>query len=116
MAAIEHALRRHDGRGAGSNPKIKEKVEPLVAKLNALNDEAVDAINAAVSATGLSSDEQAELDKMLKAKADAERAVHDAFAKINRKKYPQMYRNEVSSSNAVPLSDGRTSTGSAAAG
>jgi len=78
-----------------------------MAELDARNREAVGAINAAVSPVGLSSDEQDELDKTLKAKADAERAVHDAFAKINRRKYPPMYRNEVSSSNAVPLSDGR---------
>ncbi len=87
-------------------PAIREKVEPLVAKLNARNDEALRAINAAVSATGLSSDRQAELDKTLKAKEDAERAVHDAFAAIDRKRFPQMYRNEVSSSNPAPLGDG----------
>ena len=46
------------------------------------------------------------MDAVLKTKAESERAVHDAFAKINHKKYPQMYHNEVSSSNAVPLSDG----------
>jgi outer membrane protein assembly factor BamB len=87
-------------------PEIKEKIEPLAARLTALNDEAVRAINAAVSPTGLTSDGQAELDKTLKARADAERAVHDAFAALNRKKYPQMYKNEVSSSNAAPLCDG----------
>jgi outer membrane protein assembly factor BamB len=87
-------------------PEIKEKIEPLIARLNALNDESVRAINAASPLTGLTPDRQVELDKMLKAKADAERAVHDAFAAINRKKYPQMYKNEVSSSNATPLSDG----------
>ena len=87
-------------------PAIQEKMEPLVASLNALNNEAVKAINAAVSPAGLSSDQQAELDKTLKAKADAERVVHDAFAAIDRKKYPQMYKNEVSSSNPAPLSDG----------
>ncbi len=90
-----------------ASPKIKEKIEPLVAELKARNEEAVEAINSAVSPTGLSSDEQVKLDKTLMAKAEAERAVHDAFAKIDRKKYPQMYRNEVSSSNAVPLCDGR---------
>jgi outer membrane protein assembly factor BamB len=88
-------------------PEIKDKIAPLAAKLDALNDEAVKAINAAVSAAGLSSDQQAELDKTLKVRADAERAVHDAFAVIDRKKYPQMYKNEVSSSNATPCSDGQ---------
>ena len=87
-------------------PQMHEQIEPLAARLNALNDEAVKAINAAVSPAGLSSPQQVELDKTLKAKTDAERAVHDAFAAINRKKYPQMYKNEVSSSNASPLSDG----------
>jgi len=90
-----------------ADPQIREKVEPLAAKLDALNDAAVAAINAAVSPAGLSTEQQAELDKTLKAKADAERAVHDAFAAVARKKYPQMYRNEVSSSNAVPVSDGK---------
>jgi len=87
-------------------PGMREKIAPLVARLNTLNDEAVRAINAAVSPTGLPSVERAELDKMLEAKADAERAVHDAFAAVSRKKFPQMYRNEVSASNATPLSDG----------
>jgi outer membrane protein assembly factor BamB len=84
--------------------ETREKIEPLVARLGALNDEAVRAINAAVSPNGCSPDEEAELDGTLK--ADAERAVHDAFAAVNKKKYPQMYKNEVSSSNATPLSDG----------
>jgi hypothetical protein len=88
-------------------PGIKEKIEPLIARLNAINDEAVQAINAAVSPAGLTSDQQAELDKTIKAKADAERAVHLAFRAIDRKKYPPMYENEVSASNATPLSDGQ---------
>jgi outer membrane protein assembly factor BamB len=88
-------------------PEINDKIAPLAAELDAQNRAAVAAINAAVSPAGLASEQQAELDKVLKAKADAERAVHDALARIDRRKYPQMYRNEVSSSNAVPLSDGR---------
>jgi outer membrane protein assembly factor BamB len=88
-------------------PGIKEKIEPLVTKLNALNDAAVQAINAAVSPVGLTSEQQAELDKTIKAKADAERAVHLAFRAVDRKKYPPMYENEVSASNATPLSDGQ---------
>jgi outer membrane protein assembly factor BamB len=87
-------------------PGMKEKIEPLVAKLDAINDEAVRAINAAVSPVGLSSDQQAALDMTLKAKAEAERAVHLAFRAVNRKLYPPMYENEVSASNATPLSDG----------
>jgi len=89
-----------------ASPAIQEKIGPLASRLDALNEEAVKAINAAVCPGGLSSDQQAEVDKKLKAKSDAERALHDAFAALDRKKYPQMYRNEVSSSNAVPLSDG----------
>ena len=88
-------------------PAIREKVEPLVAQLNALNDQTVKAINAAVSPSGLSSIQQAELDKTLKARNDAERAVHLAFRAIDRKKYPPMYENEVSASNATPVSDGQ---------
>jgi len=89
-----------------AHPQIQEQIGPLATKLNAVNDEAVKAINSAIFPSGLSSDQQAQLDKTLKAKADAERAIHDAFAAIDRKKYPQMYKNEVSSSNAAPLSDG----------
>jgi hypothetical protein len=88
-------------------PQVNEQIEPLMARLGALNDEAVKAINASISSVGLSSPQQAELDKTLKAKAVGERAVHDAFAAINRKKFPQMYKNEVSSSNPTPVSDGK---------
>ena len=88
-------------------PEVKEKVEPLAAKLEALNDAAVAAINAAVSPVGLSTNQQAELDKTIKAKSEAERAVHLAFRAIDRKKYPPMYENEVSASNATPLCDGQ---------
>jgi outer membrane protein assembly factor BamB len=55
---------------------------------------------------GLPASQEAELDKKLKAKIDAERAVHAAFASMNRKKYPAMYDNEVSGSNGTPCSDG----------
>ncbi len=89
-----------------ADPQVRDQAAPLAAKLAALNQQAVQAINAAVSAAGMSSDEQAKLDALLKAKADAERAVHDAFRAIDRKKYPPMYGNEVSSSNAAPLCDG----------
>jgi outer membrane protein assembly factor BamB len=88
-------------------PDIKAQIEPLAAQLNALSEEAVRAINAAVSPDGLSSDEQLKLDKTLKAKAETERALHNAFKAMDRKKYPPMYENEVSSSNPTPLSDGR---------
>ena len=87
-------------------PDIKEQIEPLATRLNDLNEEVVNAINAAVSSDGLSSDQQLKLDKTLKAKADAERALHNAFRSIDRKKYPPMYENEVSSSNTTPISDG----------
>jgi outer membrane protein assembly factor BamB len=95
-----------DAERAVLAPETREKIEPPAARLDALNIEAVRAINAAVALTGLLRDSQAKLDETLKAKADAERAVHDAFAAIGRKKYPPMYKNEVSSSNATPVSDG----------
>lgn len=88
-------------------PGMQEKIEPLIGRLNAINDEAVRAINAAVSPVGLSSEQQVALDTTLKAKAEAERAVHLAFRAVNRKKYPPMYENEVSASNSTPLSDGK---------
>lgn len=89
------------------NPDLKEKIEPLWAKLNGLNAEIVAAINGAVSPQGLSSNAEADLDRKLRGKTDAERALEDAFSTLDRKKYPPMYRNEVSSSNATPCSDGR---------
>ena len=85
---------------------IKEKVEPMLAKLNALNAEVVAAINAARFLEGLPANEAAQLDKQLKAKLDAERGVHLAFAAMNRKQYPAMHDNEVSASNGTPCSDG----------
>jgi outer membrane protein assembly factor BamB len=88
-------------------PNLKENIEPLWAKLGALNGEIMAAINGAVSPQGLPTNPEVELDRRLKSKIDAERALEDAFAALDRKKYPPMYRNEVSSSNATPCSDGR---------
>jgi outer membrane protein assembly factor BamB len=85
---------------------IKDKVEPLLEKLKTLNEEFVAAVNGAVSAQGLTSDQEAAFDKKIKEKSDTERAVHTAFAKLDRKKYPAMSDNEVSSSNGTPCSDG----------
>ena len=93
--------------GRAAPAEVREKVGPLAAKLDALSDAALRAINAAVSPTGLSSDEQAALDEKLKTRAEAERAVHNALAQIDRERYPKMYHNEVSPSNATPTSDGR---------
>jgi hypothetical protein len=66
----------------------------------------VKAINTATFLQGLPAKQEGELDKKLKAKIDAERAVHTAFSKMDRKKYPAMYENEVSASNGTPCSDG----------
>ncbi len=88
-------------------PEAREKLEPLAIRLNTLNEQAVSAINTSISPMGLSSVQQVELDKTLKAKADAERAIHLALRSIDRKKYPPMYENEVSASNATPLCDGK---------
>jgi len=88
-------------------PGLREKIEPLAASLAAANDAAVKAINEAVSPQGLSTEQQAAVDKVLKAKTEAERAVHLAFRAIDRKKYPPMYENEVSASNSTPVTDGQ---------
>ena len=87
-------------------PDLQEKIEPLVAKLNTLNDQLVAAINASITPDGLTSTQQAALDAKIKARSDAERAIHDAFEKIDKKKYCALYRNEVSPANATPASDG----------
>ncbi|HUR44407.1 MAG TPA: PQQ-binding-like beta-propeller repeat protein [Candidatus Saccharimonadales bacterium] len=86
--------------------EIKEQIAPLAASLGELNEQTVKAINAAVSPAGLSSQQQMDLDKILKAKADAEKALHNALRSIDRKKYPPMYENEVAASNSTPVSDG----------
>ncbi len=85
---------------------IKDQVEPLLATLQTQNAEVVKAINSATFLQGLPASEDVELDKKLKAKIEAEREVHSAFAKMDRKKYPAMYNNEVSASNGTPCSDG----------
>ncbi|MDB5341494.1 MAG: hypothetical protein JWN70_7113 [Planctomycetaceae bacterium] len=87
-------------------PEIREKLDPLVGSLKKLDEQVVIDINGAVSPIGLPSAAEADFEQTLKTRTDAERAIHDAFAAISRKKYPQMYKNEVSSSNATPLSDG----------
>ncbi len=85
---------------------IKDQVEPLIATLQKLSTELVTTLNAPSYLAGLPPAEEAELDKKLKAKIDAERAIHSAFSKMDRKKYPAMYDNEVSASNGTPCSDG----------
>jgi outer membrane protein assembly factor BamB len=87
-------------------PELKEKVEPLIAQLEKQNQEAISAINAAVSPEGLSSDRVGVLDKILKDRTETEKKIHKAFSDIDRKKFPAYNANEVSSSNATPCSDG----------
>ncbi len=87
-------------------PAVKEKIEPLLAKLEKQDQEVSAAINAAVSPQGLTSDREAELDQQLKDRRETEKQIHWAFEKIDRKKYPPYHGNEVSSSNATPCSDG----------
>jgi outer membrane protein assembly factor BamB len=96
-----------DGLPAEAKDAVKEKVEPLAARLTALNAEALAAINAAVSPEGLASKQSAELDQKLKAKEAAEKAIHDALEAIDKKKYSPMYINEVSAGNATACSDGQ---------
>jgi outer membrane protein assembly factor BamB len=88
-------------------PDLKEKIEPLVAKLNALTADLVSALNAAISPQGLASPQQAALEALIKSRTDAERAVHNAFENIDKKKYCALWRNEVSPANAAPVSDGQ---------
>ncbi len=85
---------------------FKETIQPLAAQLDQANEQIVVAINAQVSPQGMSSDQQALLDKQLKAKFDLESKLHNEFRSIDRKRFPPMQGNEVASSNAVPCSDG----------
>ena len=88
-------------------PDLTATIQPLAMKLEALNAEVVAAINASVSAQGLPSDKEAELAARLRAKAEAERDIHKAFNRIDRRRFPPMYDNEVSSTDSTPCSDGR---------
>ncbi|HEY3319164.1 MAG TPA: PQQ-binding-like beta-propeller repeat protein [Planctomycetota bacterium] len=85
---------------------FKETIEPLAAQLEKLNQDATAAINGAVSAQGMSTTQQSELDKLLKTKTDLEIKLHKAFQTADRKRFPPMSGNEVASSNAAPCSDG----------
>lgn len=86
---------------------IKDKIAPLVEKLEQLNQTAMTAINAAVSPQGTTPEQPESVNRVLKEKYEAEKAIHNAFAAIDRKKYPPMYENEVSAANATPVSDGK---------
>jgi hypothetical protein len=86
----------HDGRG-GAQGVTGAARAGRAAGLGTGGREhaAVNAINAAVSPVGLSADLQAALDRALKGKADAERALHLAFRAFDRrKKYPPTGREE----------------------
>jgi outer membrane protein assembly factor BamB len=87
-------------------PEMKEKIEPLVVQLKTQSDELVDTINAVVALNGVSPEQEVELDKKIKARQELEKKVHNAFAAVDRKKFPPYTGNEVSSSNATPCSDG----------
>ena len=87
-------------------PELKEKVEPLIAQLEKQSQDAVSAINSAVSPEGLSSDRVVGLDKILKDRTETEKKIHKALSDIDRKRFPPYNANEVSSSNATPCSDG----------
>ncbi|MCY3017437.1 MAG: PQQ-binding-like beta-propeller repeat protein [Planctomycetota bacterium] len=85
---------------------FKETIEPLATQLDKLNQDATAAIDAMVSAQGMSTAQQAVLDKLLKDKAELEIKIHKAFQTADRKRFPPMSGNEVASSNAAPCSDG----------
>ncbi|HEY0548879.1 MAG TPA: hypothetical protein VGF13_04700 [Verrucomicrobiae bacterium] len=94
---------------------IKEQVEPLLATLQILNAEVVKAINATTFLQGLPASQEAELDKKLKAKIDAERAVHTAFAKMDRKSIRRCTTTRSPPAMARRAATARMSSGLAAA-
>jgi outer membrane protein assembly factor BamB len=95
-----------DAVSAAERAQFKDAVEPLVNDLERMNEQTVTAINAMVSREGMTSVQQEAMDKLLKDKGDQEAKVHKAFEHIDRKRFPPMYGNEVSSSNGTPCSDG----------
>ncbi len=101
-----HSNTPWDAIGPEDRATSKERIEPLVAQLDRLNEEVTAAINAMVSPQGMSSDQQAALDKKIKEKIEAEAKIHKEFQAIDRKRFPPMFGNEVSSSNATPCTDG----------
>lgn len=96
-----------DALSAEERAPFAATIEPLARELDRLNAELPALINAQVSATGMTSDQQAAMDKTLKAKEDAEQKLHQALATLDRKRFPPMHGNEVSASNATPLTDGK---------
>ena len=101
-----HSSTPWDAMTAEEKQQHKDALEAQITQLEQLDAEAVTLINAGVSPQGLNLAQQTELDKKLKAKFDFERGLHQAFWKIDAKRYPPMTGNEVSSSNATPCSDG----------
>lgn len=95
-----------EGLSAEEKNEHREEIAPLVAELERLNVEVTKAINAVVSPQGMTSVQQAALDRKLKEKGDAERKIHQAFVRVDRRRFPPMTGNEVTSSNATPVSDG----------
>jgi outer membrane protein assembly factor BamB len=95
-----------DALTAEEKAQYRDKLEPLVTQLQHMNEQTVAAINATVSPQGMSSDQQAVMDKQLKAKKDLEEKLHKAFESIDAQRFPPLFGNEVASSNAVPCTDG----------
>ena len=83
-------------------PDYQTKFVPKYAKLVELNGRVVQAINAAVSAQGLRSDQAEAMEKLLKEKHDTEWALAKDFAAADHKQFG-VYGDQ---SNSTPCSDG----------
>lgn len=88
-----------------ATPALKETVEPLAAKLKALNDEVVAAINQHITPAGLPTDQYKLLADKFSAKSKLEVEINKALIKLNlTKREPNI--QHVGSANGTPVTDG----------
>ena len=83
---------------------VKDKAEPLLAKLAKANAELVALLNANITPQGLEAGRQAVIDRNLGGRKKFLKTLHDALSSGKKGK---LYLNEVSAGNATPTSDGK---------
>ena len=88
-------------------PGLKDRVDPLLAKMREVNDNVVKEINAAISPSGVAPDRLSALKKLLADKDLLDKSIHNEATAVDRKKYPRIYESEVSSCDATPCSNGK---------
>jgi outer membrane protein assembly factor BamB len=90
-----------------AEPGLKDRVEPLLAKMRRMNDEVIKEINAAISPNGVAPDRLSALKRLLAERDLLDKSIHNEASAVDRKKYPRLYESEVSSCDATPCSNGK---------